>query len=257
MSGGFTRLDRVTPAEVAATYAAGLRDDIARCIQGNPAISAVDAGNLGAFYRPGVQSFWGVKYAVEGMLAVPGVTSIPVASLGDAVGPWAERVMSAHVDADGFYVPTDETFTFYEAEQVTREQKAISLAARPGGKSLADIRAMWAEVQRVQGNLDSAWLNPVKASSADPSLGEVKKAMGIRDEADMAAWGNDAVAQFHQASEGPDEAVEFDAIEAFLRTSAIKKRWYFVDGGNEWSSNTLVVLDEHNQLWGMQMGYSE
>lgn len=252
-----TPLDRVTPAEVAATYAADLAPDIARCIAGNRNIVNVDRSNLDAFYRPGVQWYWGVREAVDGMLSEPGVTSIPVATLADAVGPWAMSKMSAHVDADGFYTrPSDAALTFYSAEMKTREEKALALAKAPGGRSLKEIRELWSEVEAVQGSLDSAWLNPVKVSG-DPSLGDVRKAMKLRYAARYAAWGMDAIDEFHAASEGPDEAPEFEPIKEFLKSSAIRKRWLFQGGGDEWSTNVLVVLDEHNQLWGMEMGYSE
>ena len=252
-----TRLDRVTPGEVAAVYAAALQPDIARCIAGNPNIVAVDRSNLDAFYRPGVQSYWGVRSALEGMLSEPGVTSIPAATVATEIEPWAKRVMSAHVDGAGYYAPPRDTgLTFYTAETTAREAKALSLAAAPGGKTLKDVRAEWAEVQHVQNNLDSAWLNPVKVSG-NPGLGDIRKAMNIPYQARYTEWGHDAVDAFHEAGEGPDEVAEFDPLATFLKSSAIKKRWLFQGGGDEWSTNVLVVLDEHDQLWGMQMGYSE
>jgi hypothetical protein len=252
-----TRLDRVTPAEIASAHARSLQKDIQRCVAGNPAIVAVDAGNLGAFYRPGVDSYWAVKSAVEGMLAEPGVTSIPVATLAAAVEPWATRVLSSSVDADGFYVrPAGDTLRFYEAEMATREAKALGLAMLPGGKSLAEIRAQWAEVQSAAGTLDSYWLNPVKVAG-EPDLADVRKAMNMHIAMHFSAWGNDAVDSFYETHEGPAEAPEFEPIRTFLKTSAIKKRWFFEGGGDEWSHHYLVVLDEHDQLWGMSMGYSE
>lgn len=252
-----TRLDRVRPAEVGAAYARGIADDLQRCIDGNPAILAVDAGNLGAFYRPGVVSYWDVKIALEGMLAEPGVTSVPVAGLQQAVEAWATRELSKSIDGEGFYVrPPNDTLRFYSAEVATREAKALELAVNPGGRSLKEIRAQWAEVQSAQGNLDSYWLNPVKVSG-EPDLGVIRKSMDIRGSAHLAAWGWDAVDGFYEAHEGPAEAPEFEPIRTFLKTSVIKKRWFFEDGGDEWSHHWLVVLDEHNQLWGMSMGYSE
>lgn len=252
-----TRLDRVKPAEVAAEYAAHLEPSLKSCIRGNPNIVNVDRSNLDAFYRPGVQSHYDVREALDKMLSEEGVTSIPVATLSTGIASWAERALSRSVDVEGYYVaPHDGGLIFYSAEMKVREDKALSLAALPGGKPLREIREQWREVQTVQGNLDSAWLNPVKVGS-EPSLGDVKKAMGVRYSASFASWGDQAIDDFYTAHEGPAEAAEFDPIRDFLKGPSIKKRWYFQDGGNEWSSNTLVVLDEHGQLWGMQMGYSE
>jgi hypothetical protein len=139
----------------------------------------------------------------------------------------------------------------------TREEKALGLAAAPGGRSLREVRELWREVQRQRGNLDSAWLNPVKLSSDRPSLGDIRYAMQLPREAEYVSWGAEAVDDFYVAYEGVDEDPEFLPIADLVRGPSIKKRWYFAGGGGEWSTNVLIVLDEHNQLWGMQMGYSE
>jgi hypothetical protein len=88
-----TRLDVVTPAEVADTYSADLAPALLACIAGNPHITNVDLGNLNAFYRPGVASHWNVWTAVKALLAEPGVTSIPVAELATRIHSWAESQM--------------------------------------------------------------------------------------------------------------------------------------------------------------------
>lgn len=251
------RLDRVKPPEIAATYAARLRPDLEACVARHPEITHVDAQNLKVFYRVGVVWHWDVKYAVQGMLAEGGGAPIPTAELSARLEPYATAVLSRHVDADGFFVwPREGLLDFYEAVTATQEEKALSLAKDPGGKSLREIRAMWREVQEDRGNLDSAWLNPVKVGGP-PTLGDVRKAMGIGRGVGYQSWGHDAVEDFHQAPEGPEEASAFDPIAAALRGPGIKKRWYFAGGGDEWSRNYLVVLDEHDQLWGFMMGYTE
>jgi hypothetical protein len=58
------------------------------------------------------------------------------------------------------------------------------------------------------------------------------------------------------ASEGPNNDPAFAPIRTALRKSSIKKRFYFAYSGM-WSSNVLIVIDQHGQAWGMQMGYSE
>ncbi|HVH42633.1 MAG TPA: hypothetical protein VM925_09820 [Labilithrix sp.] len=248
-----TRLDRVTPDEVAAAYMAKLRPDLERCVAGNPAIANVDKGNLKAFYRPGATAYYDVSRALDAMLAEPSVTSIPVAGIADAVEAWAKRTLSTSVDAEGFYVRQKGGWlTFVDAEVETREAKALKLAARPGGKDLSEIRAQWAEVQKVNGSSDTEWYNPVKVNG-EPTLGAVKKLMGVRYGASQSAWGTKAVDEFHALREDP----EFEPLAEFMKSSAIKKRWMFSDGGDEWNHQWLIVLDEHNQLWGVSIGYSE
>ena len=70
------------------------------------------------------------------------------------------------------------------------------------------------------------------------------------------AW--DAVDDFAAAGEGPDGSAKFKPIAETLKHSiGIKKRWYLAGGGDGWSRNVLIVMDEKNQLWGFMMGYSE
>lgn len=254
---GEVHLDRVTPAEVAATFAADLREPLSACIRGNPGIVNVDASNLAAFYRPGIELFWDVKVALDGMLSEPGVTSVPVATLDVEVGAWATRAMSAHADAEGFYAPrADAPLAFYAAETKTREAKSLSVAAAPGGKPMSEIRDMWREVQLVRRGLDSSWLTPVKITGS-PSVGDLRRVMRLPYAGRYAGWGHGAVDQFGAAREGPAAIPAFEALAALLHSSAIKKRWYFQGESAHWSSNVLIVLDQHDQLWGLQMGYSE
>jgi len=250
------RLDRVTPAEVAAAFDAQIGDQLQRCVDRSEA-PTVDRANLNAFYRPGSDSFWDVKELVELMFVEQGVDSLPVAGLRASVVPVVTTFLGKAVDADGFYVPThDGSLLFYLADLRAREQKAIAQSKAPGGRSLGDVREMWKKVEATGGTLDSAWLNPVKVSG-EPSITEVKKTMRVPFAASMTAWGFEAVDGFHGAGEGPDGTPVFEPLGTFLRSNAIKKRWLFQGGGDKWSTNVLVVLDEHDQLWGMQMGYSE
>ena len=63
---------------------------------------------------------------------------------------------------------------------------------------------------------------------------------------------------FAAADEGPNGSVKFKPIQTSLKHSyGIKKRWYLTGGGEDWSRNVLIVMDEKNQLWGFMMGYSE
>lgn len=252
-----TPLDRVTPAEIAATYASDVKVGLAACIAGHPAVAIVDRANLEVFYRVGSEYHWDVRQTIEGILDDAAVDSIATSELAAKIEPWATRTLSKHVDSDGFYVPpSGGQLAFYYAELHTREAKAHALARAPGGKRFDAIRALWADVQSASGTLDSSWLRPLKVST-EPSLGEIRKAMRVPDDVDLESWGDAAIDDFHATSEGPNGAPEFEPLATFLKSSAIQKRWLFQASDSSGSTSILVVLDEHNQLWGMQMGYSE
>lgn len=253
-----TRLDRVTPQEIASLYASWLVPDVARCVAGHPEMTAIDKSHVEGFYRVGVSSYWNVRDFVSALLDENGNQPIAVGDLAGMIEPWAIAQLSRSVDADGFYErPVNGGLRFYSAEYAAREEKALVLAKSPGGTSLREVREMWREVEREQGNLDSAWLSPVQLSSDLPSIGDVRRAMRIPFEVRYVSWGTTAIAEFHESGEGPDESALFDPIADLLRGSSIKKRWFFEGGGDEWSAHYLVVLDEHLQLWGFMMGYSE
>jgi len=251
------RLDRVKPKEVAKVYADTLLPIVASCVRAHPEITAIDASHVEGFHRIGSSGNWAVREAVVGILADRGGAAIPVGELADLVEPWAGSVMSRHVDADGYYAPgRGEGLAFHEAEQYARETKALRTAKSPGRKTLRSIRESWREVEDEQDNLDSAFLLPVKVSGS-PSLGDIRKAMKLPKSARYVTWGNAAIDEFAQAGDGVDGLGSFDAVAGVLRGPGIVKRWYFAGGGDEWNHNYLIVLDEHDQVWGLMMGYTE
>ena len=124
-----------------------------------------------------------------------------------------------------------------------------------GAPQLAALRAQWREVEG-ENALDSDFLRPVKVDR-EPSLTEIKKHFGY-SRLSMQSFAWDAVDDFAAADEGPNGSVKFKPIQTSLKHSyGIKKRWYLTGGGEDWSRNVLIVMDEKNQLWGFMMGYSE
>ena len=47
------------------------------------------------------------------------------------------------------------------------------------------------------------------------------------------------------------------ACERRARGEAVEQSPDLTGGGEDWSRNVLIVMDEKNQLWGFMMGYSE
>jgi hypothetical protein len=251
-----TVLDQVAPGEVAAAFAKNMNAALKQCIAAHPDIRSVDASNLDRFEQIGDSTFaMDLKETIQGLLETR--TSIPVNEVGALIEPWANAKLAAHVDAAGNYVATDADLLFYDAEVDAREANAFALATAPGGKDFASIRGMWRTMQRERDNLDSAWLNPVKTFGGEPSLTQIKKQFHVPYQAQLTAWGNDAVDGFAGAEEGPNHSPRFAELGAFLKSNAIQKRWLFQTTNSDWSTNVLVVLDDHGQLWGLQMGYSK
>jgi hypothetical protein len=251
-----TALDRVTPNEVAKVFADQQKDSLAKFRAYHPSITVVDGSNVDQLSDLGPSLFsYDLQETVEGLLAVR--ASIPVGELAGLIEPWAQAKLAPYANAQGlFESPEEGLLLFYYAEVGAREAKANSLAKTPGGKSLGAIRAEWAEVESDRGNLDSAYLRPVVASG-EPTLGQIKKTFHVPFQAEFTAWGNNAVDQFAAAEEGPNNLPSFDGLKSFLKSNAVQKRWLFQHTDSNWSTNVLIVLDDQNQLWGFQMGYSK
>ena len=74
--------------------------------------------------------------------------------------------------------------------------------------------------------------------------------------------GHEAIDDFMESEECVASANphDFAPIATALHGSGIKKRFSFAgrsSGDFGWSRHYIVVIDEHNQVWGFQSGYSE
>lgn len=251
-----TRLDRVTPAEVAKIYTPKVVAELDRCIAAHPEITRIDIQTISGFTHAGAVTYWEADEFLRGLLEE--TPELPVAGVKEKVEPWAIAQMSKYLDADGFYAPPLSDFlTFYSAHQAAREAKAFAAAKKPGGKDWSEIREMWREVQNANGGLDSSFELPVQMASDNPSWGDIGRALVMPFGMTQLAWGHAAVDDFGSAPEGPEDVPEWFPLAEFFKSSAIKKRWFFAGGDADWSTHWLVVLDEHDQLWAVSMGYSE
>lgn len=144
----------------------------------------------------------------------------------------------------------------YAACERAEHENAFSRVASPTGIDFDEIRAAWKKTTERGHNFDSALILPV-AFDREPTLQQIRKAAGIR--VAFGEAGLDAIDDFAGASESAaaENPQEFAPIARALRGAGIKKRFSFNGGGEGWSRHVLVVIDEHNQVWGFESGYSE
>ncbi len=74
------------------------------------------------------------------------------------------------------------------------------------------------------------------------------------------AWGYQAIDPFHNGLAATDESPDFEPIAEALKSSSIRKRYYINDSGEHtgvWDVTCLLVLDEHDQMWGFVMDCSQ
>ena len=251
----FTRLDQATPDQVADTFVATFNEQLDACLDAHPDIRTITKTNISRLTSVGNTFYIDLGDALETMLKDKGQQSARVSTLKSYARTWALQKLAPHVKDGKVAFEGIDPLAIHEAVQKTEEALSIANAEKPRGIDLAALRKQWREVEG-ENNLDSDFLRPVKVDR-EPSLTEIKRHFGY-GRLRMASFGWDAVDDFAGAHEGPAGSAKFTPIKNALKHSiGIKKRWYLEGGGEEWSRNVLVVMDEKNQLWGFMMGYSE
>jgi hypothetical protein len=268
----FTRLDRVTPTQATAAFTARRGIELPACFddykqQFGVSPTMISKEIADKFYSVGSATDWAnctsdIGDIVEGILHMKGVTEATPTDIVAAMPAWAKpKFQSAAVGGYVEFKTID--LTLYDDLRRVRDAKAIEREKDPTGIDLGAIREQWKQV-RDETTLDRAYLNPVTFPAGaldDTSVFKYLRAAfplrGLR----LQSAGFAAVSDFAQSYEGPDGDAEFAPIATAVRKTSIRKRFYFAGQGewndSPWSSNVLIVVDEHGQAWGMQMGYSE
>jgi hypothetical protein len=233
-------------------------EQIDACAAAHPTMTLVSKTSASTFTSVGVVHYIDLGEAIQKMLVDKGQTSAKPSTMKGWARAWALTKIAPFVQSNGTVKFTGiDPLLVYEAVKAAEEGNSLDRAVNPRGANIDDLRVKWSEVQRERGNLDSAFLRPVKVDR-EPSVTEMKKHFGIPRQASLQAWGWDAIDQMAQAGEGPNGSMKFLQIARTLKYGiGVKKRFYFSGGGDGWSTNILVVMDEKNQLWGFSMGYSE
>lgn len=266
---GLQRLERATPTQVTSSFKLVRGADLAQCFAGYQ--STFDAGATkltkavtDQFIKVSIQTsdaacadWFDLGEIVNGVLEMKGLTEATPSTIIDAMPLWAKPKLTAATVAG--YVDLEKApLLFYDDITRVRLANAMAREQDPTGIDLAQLRSQWNMV-RESTTLDRTYLNPVtfRAGALEGSdiFKNLRAAFPLRG-LSLVSTGLDAVSDFAAASEGPDGDSAFGPIGTALKKSSIRKRFYYSRQGS-WSSNVLIVIDEHGQAWGMQMGYSE
>jgi hypothetical protein len=252
----FTRLDLASQDQVLDTLSTTFNADLATCLAAHPEIDVVTKDNALRLTQIANVSYMDLHEAIEGILESNKLDSASSSKLKSLVRAWGKAQLAPHT-ADGIVTyDTVDSLAIYSAVRSTEEKLSIERAANPTGANIGKLREQWRKVEGLR-NLDSAFLRPVKVDH-EPAIGEIKRHFKFPFPTELVSGAWQAVDDMAAADEGPNGAAEFTPIANTLKhASGITKRWYFTGGGEDWSTNILVVLDDKNQLWGFSMGYSE
>jgi len=266
---GITRLERATPTEVTAAFKAKRSGELTECfaayqqhIDASATRLTKDVANkfitVAIQTNDGACDDWStLSDLVEGVLDTNGLTDATPTQLISKITGWAKPQLVA-ATTDGYVDAGKAPLLFYSDLMAVREANAREREVNPTGVDLAAIRTAWDDV-RDETTLDRAYLNPVTFPAGvldgNQAFKYLRAAFPL-ETLTLQSTGYSAISDFAAADEGPEGDVAFKPIATALRKLSIKKRFYFARQG-DWSSNVLIVVDQHGQAWGMQMGYSE
>ena len=258
----FTRLERATPAQVAASIEQVHGKGVAACFAAYKSHYDGSATYLTAAVADkfvGICEDWATNgEVVKGVLRDQGLTMATLATVLGGISVWAKPQLEATA-ADGFVNLAKAPLTFYDDILRVQDGLAGDRERDPSGIDLAKVRWQWKRV-REDSTLDRAYLNPVTFSAgaldSDQVFHCLRAAFPLHG-LTLSAAASSAVDTFATAHEGPDNDPAFGPIATAFKKGSIKKRFYFAGTGEGWSSNVLIVIDDHAQAYGMQMGYSE
>lgn len=251
----FTRLGVCTPAEAADAADELLNRYLDECIENSPDIDLITADNLYEFTTHGYMSYMDLHEAIEGIMESLGVAEIAPEDLRPHFRSWVLPLIET--DEEGHAVWRTAPLVVYSAIEIAEKRNAFAAAADPEGVDIEQLSTQWDEVTRGS-MLDHDFILPVQLSK-DPTFAEIRKYVHGRWVMDW-SWGYGAIDDFWQSQEGPEGHPAFEPIAEMLKSRGIKKRYYMFDAGDgygPWSRNYLVVVDEHQQMYGFMMGYSE
>jgi len=264
----FTRLAAASPEEVAAAFDQRVGAQLEGCFDAYKRMFDADATELtneiaAKFLNVSTQtegrhcrSWSELADTVNGLLAQEDASSISVDDALPLIPQWAASQMK--VGSDG--VVFDESrSTFWQDLSDTEDANAMARMKKPRGIDPAELRVQWDKV-RQDTTLDRDFHNPVTFSDGaleGRSLFRSLRAAFPLRSTRLVSTGQNAIRDFGEAQEGPEGDPEFTPVASLLRKTSIRKRFYFSGGGEGWSTNMLIVIDQHNQVWGLRMGYSE
>lgn len=136
-----------------------------------------------------------------------------------------------------------------------RFNKAMKLAKNTSAYKIKDLFEMWGEGVSNDGkNLDSFFELP-RLVVGDYNPEALFGALGNQGY-ELLASGQAAIDAFFSGGEAP-EALYFQDMIKVLKSSKTAQFYFFAGGGENFSRYSLMIVDEHNQVYSFTMGYSE
>ncbi len=194
------------------------------------------------------------------ILAELGQKSAAPKTLKAASVKWAEKKLLAFQNSKKVIPDTASlkvqsvAFLLWDAVEVSNQINAFKRAENPTGIDLKTLPDLFAKV-RANSTLDRHFYLPVKFNRV-PTAAEVQRAL-IKGKVTLDSSGAKAIASFWSSGEGPQGDAAFKPLASIFNKNSISARYFFTASGDNWSRQILIVVDQHDQAYGVELGYSE
>lgn len=143
-----------------------------------------------------------------------------------------------------------------EALSETRVRNVFAKIKNPDGINLKELVDAWKQIESELGGIDYNFILPL-VYDKEPSFEEINEI--ISSDSYFVSSGRKAVNQFFLEISVLYDGSPFDFIIQTLKGPGIKNAYYFVAVQEEPSTtitHSLLILDEHNQVYGLEIGVS-
>lgn len=155
------------------------------------------------------------------------------------------------------------------AVRESRARSALAKVEDPTGIKLADLIALWDSIQGELGGFEYKFLFPVIVGSA-PDYSRIRDAFDFQTKStgpqdrnwrrfNCSSKNDDPISKFFIAIAGKENEEIFSPIVEILKLASIKSSFYYTASGEvpKWSIHSLLILDEHGQMYGLEVLFSD
>jgi len=257
LAGGGRRLANASVDDVVDAGERMVREQVALLTHAHPSVTTLTKSNVSAFTQDGSTSYLALSELLSEVLK--NQASVKPSTLAAQVDGLLRPIAESKASANGVVrcsASSSLGLLAYDACERAERENAFKRAKSATGVDWDTIQSAWSET--ISGSSLDNWMVLPIAFTSEPSVERVRSSAGIR--VALTSSGTKAVDDFLSAGEcaPADHRDAFAPIEAALRGSGVKKLYFF--GGSPASNvsrNYLIAVDERNQVWGFQSGYSE
>ena len=201
------------------------------------------------------------KVVIETLFQIHNRYQVYPSELKSWIYKWALLELET-MSVDGYVADQIVDTIFYDALVATMEQNANAREKNPQAFKIQDLRNQWGKISK-QTKLDTSFLPPVLITedleNDEKVVNQILSAFSYQS-LKLQSKNSDAVNEFWFSSNGLQGSPLFAPVAALISNKNIRKAYFFAGGQTEpyvWSKSSLIIIDEFNQAYGFEIGYSE